>query len=72
VLSGKYPASTDKIEHRVIAIYGHAGNVCCQVLGEISPARCADNWERAKVIKLAGNPATIRLYMACRKCSLRN
>ncbi|MDO9069353.1 MAG: LacI family transcriptional regulator [Deltaproteobacteria bacterium] len=72
VLSDKYPASTDKIENRVVAIYGNAGNVCCQILGEISPSRCADNWERARVIKIAGNPATIRLYMACRKCSLRN
>lgn len=72
VLSGKYPASTAKIENRVVAIYGNAGNVVCPVLGELSPSRCADNWERARKIKIAGNPATIRLYMACRKCGLRN
>ena len=72
VLSGKYPASTEKIETRVVAMYGNAGKVSCPILGEIRPTLCADHWTRAKVIKLAGNPATIRLYMACRKCGLRN
>lgn len=72
VLSDKYPASTDNIEKIVIKIYGSSGMVNCAVLGEIEPSRCADNWERAQVIKGAGNPATIRLYIACRKCDLRS
>ncbi|BDD85964.1 helix-turn-helix domain-containing protein [Desulfofustis limnaeus] len=71
VLSGKYPASTEKIENRVAEIYGEDGLVNCPMLGEIEPARCADNWQRAQKIKAAGNPATIRLYRACRSCLKR-
>ncbi len=72
VLSDKYPASTENIEKKVMSIYGYAGKVQCPVLGEIKPALCTDNWELAQKIRGAGNPATIRLYIACRKCDLRS
>jgi hypothetical protein len=72
VLSDQYPASTKNVEKKVMSIYGHDGKVRCPVLGEIEPSLCTDNWERAQKIKGAGNPATIRLYIACRKCDLRS
>lgn len=72
VLSDKYPASTDNIEKRIGVMYGNSGKVKCPLLGEIDPSACADNWERAQKIKAAGNPATIRLYIGCRKCDLRS
>jgi hypothetical protein len=74
VLSGKYGASTDNIERKVIAIYGEDGQVDCQQLGvKITPAKCVENWELAKKIGIkASNPAKIRLFKACLKCRLRN
>ncbi len=72
VLADKYGASTAAIESRIMHVYGRNGRVSCPVLGEISPSRCADNRQRAKVIKFAGNPATIRLFAECRKCRLLN
>lgn len=72
VLSGKYPASTEHVEKKVMSIYGHGGKVQCPVLGEIDPALCTDKWELAHKVRGAGNPATIRLYIACRKCDLRS
>lgn len=72
ILNDKYPANTDHIEQRVMTIYGQGGQVACPVLGEIDPSVCIDKWELAQKIKGAGNPATIRLYIACRKCDLRS
>ena len=73
VLSGKYQASTQKIEDRVMRIYGAGGKITCPVLGRISPARCVGMWESARKIGgRAGNPATIRQYITCRKCPVRN
>ena len=72
ILNGKYPASTDNIERRVMAMYGNNGKVRCPVLGEIDPTQCTIKWERAHRVKSVGNPATSRLYIACRKCDLRN
>lgn len=71
VLRGKYNASTDRIEQKVMAIYGKHGKVTCPLLGEIDPSACIDNFQRAQTIKTPGNPHTIRLYMACRKCTFR-
>jgi hypothetical protein len=71
VLRGKYQASTERIEQRVMAIYGEDGKVICPILGQIEPSKCIDNYQRAQAIRAAGNPATIRLYMACRKCTFR-
>jgi len=72
VLSGKYPASTDRIEERVMAIYGNDGKVDCPVMGKISPGLCVSAWEKAKKIGVrCGNPATIVLHKACLKCDLR-
>jgi hypothetical protein len=74
VLAGKYPAKTDNIERKVMAVYGSAsGQVACPALGEIEPATCALNFERAKKIGVrCGNPATLKLYKTCIKCAVRN
>lgn len=73
VCQGKYQASTEKIEDRVKMIYGNGGLVSCSILGEISPIRCAETWDRAKKIGLkCGNPETLRLYKTCLNCSVRN
>ena len=72
VLGDKYGASTSAVEARINSIYGNDGKVNCPMLGRITPGRCVENYQRAQKIKTAGNPATIRLYMACRKCDFRN
>jgi hypothetical protein len=74
VLAGKYPAKTDNVERKVIAIYGSAsGLVNCPLLGEIEPAACAQNFNLAKKIGVrCGNPATLKLYKTCIKCAVRN
>ncbi len=72
VIADKYQANTGSIEDRVMNIYGTDGCVSCPVLGKINLARCAENYTRAQAIRFAGNPATIRLFAACRKCKLRN
>jgi hypothetical protein len=72
-LSGKYRASTARIEARVMTLYGHGGALPCPVQGEITPAECASTFEKAKKIGLrAGNPATLRLFKTCLSCPLRN
>lgn len=71
-LQGTYKGSTDKIEARVMAVYGNDGNVDCAVLGTITPARCIETWQKAKTIGMqASNPDTLRLYAACKKCKVR-
>lgn len=72
VCQEKYPASTEHIEARVRRIYGTTGKVACLVLGEISPARCAETWRKARDIgSKAGNPETLKLYRACINCNVR-
>lgn len=70
-VNGKYPARTDKIEARVLAVYGGA-TVVCPVLGAIDAAVCAANQDRARRIGLrAGNPETLRLFKTCSTCPVR-
>lgn len=71
VLNDKYPANPAKIAKKVMDIYGIDGSVKCPVCGTISPTRCIENYKRAQKIRTAGNPDTIRLYAACRKCDFR-
>ena len=72
VLSGKYPASTKRIESRIMALYGHGGIVPCPAQGEITPAKCASTFEKARKIGMkAGNPDTLRLYKTCINCPMR-
>ncbi len=73
LLSGKYPASTENMERRVMKMYGRGGMVVCPVLGEIEPAKCAELWNKAMELKVKGsNPMAIRQRKACLKCDLRN
>jgi DNA-binding transcriptional regulator YdaS (Cro superfamily) len=72
VCHGKYPGSTERVEKRIRSIYGTDGHVSCPVLEQISPARCADTWRKARAIGMkAGNPETLKLYKACLKCTIR-
>ncbi len=72
VLQGKYRADTKKIEERIKAIYGRNGKILCPVLGEITPLRCAESWNRAKKIgMIVSNPHNLKLYKTCLKCSIR-
>ncbi len=72
VCHGKYPGRTERVEERIKAIFGTNGKIICSILGEISPARCAEAWQRAKAIGMkAGNPDTLRLYKTCLKCTTR-
>jgi len=71
VAGGKYPASTQRIEGRVLAVYGGA-TVACPVLGPIDAAACAANQERARRIGMkAGNPETLKLFKTCSNCPVR-
>lgn len=71
VVGDKYPASTTRIEARVLAVYGGA-TVACPVLGGIDAAVCAGNQARARRIGLrAGNPETLRLFKQCSNCPVR-
>ncbi len=73
LLSGKYPASTEHMEERVMKMYGRGGKVVCQVLGEIEPAKCAELWNKAKALGVKGaNPRVIKQRKACLNCDLRN
>lgn len=73
VLSGKYGASTARVERLVVRIYGSGDGIDCPELGKITPLKCVETWERAgKIGSRAGNPRTIRLYKACLKCDLRS
>ena len=71
VLNDKYGAKTEAIEAKIMKFYGNEGLVTCPILGRIEPGRCAETYQKAQKIKSAGNPATIRLYSACRKCDFR-
>ena len=73
-LNGKYPASTAKLEARVLEVYG-GRKLICPVLGEIEIKACRANQARAKVIGLrAGNPETLRLLKSClsAECSTKS
>ncbi|MBI5585384.1 MAG: helix-turn-helix transcriptional regulator [Deltaproteobacteria bacterium] len=71
VLSGKYGASTDNIQALVEGIYDPAGVFCRAWERRIDPGQCADLRDRANKIGLkAGNPDSLRAYLACGKCSL--
>lgn len=72
VCNGKYPGGTGRIEERIKRIFGNNGHVACPVLGEITPARCAETHAKARSIGMkASSPVTLRLYRACRDCSVR-
>lgn len=73
LLSGKYPASTEQMEARVMKMYGRGGKVVCPVLGEIEPGKCAELWLKAKNLGVKGsNASMIKQRKACLKCDLRN
>ena len=73
VNSGQYGASTKNIEQKVKNIYGNEGKVHCPIMGRLDPEKCLKTWQLARKIGVVcGNPETMRLYKACRKCELRN
>lgn len=75
ILNGKYKASTEHIESRVMKLYGGRGVLVCPHQGrEISPADCAAIYERAAAVGLraTGNPETLRQHHACRHCHIRS
>ncbi len=73
LLSGKYPASTEQMEARVMKMYGRGGKVVCPVLGEIAPGKCAELWNKAQKLGVKGsNASMIKQRKACLKCDLRN
>jgi DNA-binding XRE family transcriptional regulator len=75
LLSGRYGASTAKLEHKIMVIFGSAKGVltCPFTETDITPLDCAITWERANAAgtKVPGNPQTMRQYHACRNCEIR-
>lgn len=72
LLNDKYPASTKRMEKRIINTYGNQGRITCPVLGQIDVSRCATNHQRALVGLTPSNPRTLQLWHACRRCELRD
>lgn len=75
ILNGKYQASTEHIEARVMKLYGGGNVLVCPHQGrEISPAECADLYGRAVAVgpRATGNPSTLRQFHACRNCQVRS
>lgn len=75
ILNGKYQASTEHVESRVMRLYGNRGAlVCPHREEEISPAECAETYNRAATVGLraTGNPDTMRQHHACRHCPVRS
>ena len=66
VLSGKYPASTDKIAARVMQTYGRVE--CPFLREEISGAQCADYHQRPAP---TSSPFAMRHWRACQGCPNR-
>ena len=75
LLGGKYGASTNRLDARILTLYGgEKGAFACPHSGaEISPMECATTWELATAAgkKIPGNPITLRQYHACRNCGIR-
>ncbi len=66
VLSGKYPAKTDKVAARVLAVFGH---VQCPHLGEeLTGAKCIEFHSRAAP---TSSPFAMRHWRACQACPNR-
>ncbi len=74
ILNGKYQASTEHVEARIMKLYGLGGAVNCPHRQEqITPAECAETYNRAVAIglKATGNPQTMRQHHACLHCPIR-
>jgi hypothetical protein len=72
VSRGQYGANPAKIIEKIKKIYGNDGQIDCMVLGIITPNQCAETWRKAaKIGMAASNPDTIKLYHACKTCSVR-
>ena len=71
-MNNKYPGDVEKLERKIIAMYGGGGLVACPERGPITPSDCTETHKRAFSIGLkAGNPDTQRLYVKCQACTLR-
>lgn len=66
VLAGKYPAKTDKIEARVLAVFGRVQ--CPHLDEEISGAKCIEYCTRAAP---TSSPFAMRHWIACQSCPNR-
>ena len=72
VVTGRYPASTRKIEEAVRRVYGEGKEVRCPVLGQVPVEACVRYWEEAQRVGLRTNdPEKLRLFFVCRGCPLR-
>jgi len=75
ILSGKYGASPERIETRILTMYGgREGMFTCPHRNDsITPSDCAELYNRAKSAgtRVPGNPETLRQYHACKKCEIR-
>jgi hypothetical protein len=67
VLKGTYKGDVGRILQRVAEVYG-TDTVRCPVLGEISLGRCAEEKKRPFS---AASPLRVRLWKACKNCTIR-
>lgn len=63
VMSGKYPASTDKIAARVLEVYGRM--VCPHLGAEITPAQCKSHHTSQAP---TSSPRAMKHWRACLSC----
>ncbi len=66
VLSGKYPAKTDKVAARVVAVLGRVH--CPHLDEELSGAKCIEFHTRAAP---TSSPFAMRHWRACQSCPNR-
>ena len=66
VLSGKYKASTSRMEERVRGVYLD-GKVACPALGELPVNECLKHRDNAKAFEMA-SPRRALMFRACNRC----
>lgn len=70
--NNKYPASTAKMEEKILKMYSQGGVIECPVRGEMTPAECVETYNKAVQLGgLGGNPQQTKLYKTCLKCDFR-
>lgn len=68
-LKGTYKGNLERLEARVLEVFGQPEAVSCPVLGTLSGEACAVNRDLAKRLGVrGGNPQTVMLRKACQTC----
>ena len=67
IVTGKYPASTETIERKVLDKYA-GDDISCPILGGIKRSVCMDKLTAATTVGIVGSKPQRRLMAACLEC----